>query len=595
LHGRERDWLIGKNAIEELVPTERREQVRADFHRLATGQVSWIESESRRADGRVVPVEIRVVRVDFDGAPALLFHVRDITERLAVETARRSSETLFRSVWENSVDGMRLTDEHGVMVAVNEAFSQLVGLPTKQLEGKPLTLIYDASSDWEKLLQLHRANFKAGKLQPSRAKDYLLHDGRAVAFEITDSYVELGGKPRLLLSLFRNVTEQKRLEEQFRQSQKMEAIGQLAGGIAHDFNNILTVVLGHATLLTMQPLEPKALVSAQQIKQASERAAGLTRQLLAFGRKQVACPRSLDLNQLVNGMSHMLGRLLGEDIALQIHFSGEPAVVEADPGMMEQILLNFSVNSRDAMPKGGQLTIRVSHRLIDAAYAARVVEARPGKFICLSHTDSGEGIPPEILTRIFEPFFTTKELGKGTGLGLATVFGIVKQHRGWIEVDSTLGKGTTFHVFLPATNLPLANAEEAETQFRQRGGSETILVIEDERDLRDFVCRELRRHGYRIFEAVDGPSALKIWGEYKKEINLVFTDVIMQGGLNGREVAEVIWRENPQMKVIFSSGYGAETLGKDFKLDPGIVYLQKPYLPQTLIKTIRNCLDAPVK
>jgi len=595
LHGRERDWLIGKNAIEELVPTERREQVRADFHRLATGQVSWIESESRRADGRVVPVEIRVVRVDFDGAPALLFHVRDITERLAVETARRSSETLFRSVWENSVDGMRLTDEHGVMVAVNEAFSQLVGLPTKQLEGKPLTLIYDASSDWEKLLQLHRANFKAGKLQPSRAKDYLLHDGRAVAFEITDSYVELGGKPRLLLSLFRNVTEQKRLEEQFRQSQKMEAIGQLAGGIAHDFNNILTVVLGHATLLTMQPLEPKALVSAQQIKQASERAAGLTRQLLAFGRKQVACPRSLDLNQLVNGMSQMLGRLLGEDIALQIHFSGEPAVVEADPGMMEQILLNFSVNSRDAMPKGGQLTIRVSHRLIDAAYAARVVEARPGKFICLSHTDSGEGIPPEILTRIFEPFFTTKELGKGTGLGLATVFGIVKQHRGWIEVDSTLGKGTTFHVFLPATNLPLANAEEAETQFRQRGGSETILVIEDERDLRDFVCRELRRHGYRIFEAVDGPSALKIWGEYKKEINLVFTDVIMQGGLNGREVAEVIWRENPQMKVIFSSGYGAETLGKDFKLDPGIVYLQKPYLPQTLIKTIRNCLDAPVK
>ena len=595
LHGRERDWLIGKNAIEELVPTERREQVRADFHRLATGQVSWIESESRRADGRVVPVEIRVVRVDFDGAPALLFHVRDITERLAVETARRSSETLFRSVWENSVDGMRLTDEHGVMVAVNEAFSQLVGLPTKQLEGKPLTLIYDASSDWEKLLQLHRANFKAGKLQPSRAKDYLLHDGRAVAFEITDSYVELGGKPRLLLSLFRNVTEQKRLEEQFRQSQKMEAIGQLAGGIAHDFNNILTVVLGHATLLTMQPLEPKALVSAQQIKQASERAAGLTRQLLAFGRKQVACPRSLDLNQLVNGMSQMLGRLLGEDIALQIHFSGEPAVVEADPGMMEQILLNFSVNSRDAMPKGGQLTIRVSHRLIDAAYAARVVEARPGKFICLSHTDSGEGIPPEILTRIFEPFFTTKELGKGTGLGLATVFGIVKQHRGWIEVDSTLGKGTTFHVFLPATNLPLANAEEAETQFRQRGGNETILVIEDERDLRDFVCRELRRHGYRIFEAVDGPSALKIWGEYKKEINLVFTDVIMQGGLNGREVAEVIWRENPQMKVIFSSGYGAETLGKDFKLDPGIVYLQKPYLPQTLIKTIRNCLDAPVK
>ena len=592
LHGVERTWLIGRNAIEELVSVERREQVRADFHRLTTGQISWIESESLRADGTVVPVEIRVVRVEFDGQPALLFHVRDITERVVVETARRSSETLFRSVWENSVDGMRLTDEKGQMVAVNEAFSKLVGLPVQQLEGKPFSVIYDASSDWDKLLARHRENFQGGHLPPSRARDYLLHDGRAVVFEITDSYVELGGKPRLLLSVFRDITQQKGLEEQFRQSQKMEAIGQLAGGIAHDFNNILTVILGHASILGMQPLDPKAMISAQQIKQASERAAGLTRQLLAFGRKQVASPRPIDLNQLVRGMSEMLGRLLGEDVSLQIQFSGEPAVVEADPGMVEQVLLNFSVNSRDAMPHGGQLTIRVGQRLVDAAHAARVVDARPGQFVCLSHTDNGSGIPAEILPRIFEPFFTTKELGKGTGLGLATVFGIIKQHQGWIEVDSELGKGTTFDIYLPASSLPVVNPMEAETQFRQRGGNETILVIEDERDLRDFVARELRRHGYRIFEAVDGPSALNIWAEYKNQINLIFTDVIMTGGLNGRQVAEKIWAENPRMKVIFSSGYGAETLGKNFKLDPGIVYLQKPYLPQTLIKTIRNCLDA---
>jgi PAS domain S-box-containing protein len=593
LHGVEREWLLGKNSIEELVPAERREKARAEFNQLVNGHVSWIESESRRADGRAVPVEIRVVRVEFEGQPALLFHVRDITERLAVETARRSSETLFRSVWDNSVDGMRLTDENGVIVAVNEAFSQLVGLPTKQLEGKPLTVIYDTHVDWEKMLKGHQQSFKSGNLLGKRAKDYLLHDGRSVVFEITDSYVEMGGRPRLLLSLFRNVTEQKKLEEQLRQSQKMEAIGQLAGGIAHDFNNILTVILGHATLLTMQQLDPKALVSAQQIKQASERAAGLTRQLLAFGRKQVASPRPIDLNQLVSGMSEMLGRLLGEDVSLQINFSGEPAVVEADPGMMEQILLNLSVNSRDAMPRGGQLTLRVSQRYLDEAYVSRVVDARPGRFVCLSHTDTGSGIPPENLTRIFEPFFTTKELGKGTGLGLATVFGIVKQHHGWIQVESVLDKGTTFHVFLPASSEPVAAPENAETQFRQRGGSETILVVEDERDLRDFVARELRRHGYRIFEAVDGPSALAVWAEYKNQINLVFTDVIMTGGLNGREVAEHIWRDNPKMKVIFSSGYGADMLGKDFKLDPGIVYLQKPYLPQTLTKTVRTCLDTP--
>jgi len=591
LHGVSRDWLIGKNAIEELVPLERKEIVRADFHRLVTGQISWVESESRRADGRAVPVEIRVVRVEFDSQPALLFHVRDITERLAVETARRSSETLFRSVWENSVDGMRLTDENGTVVAVNDAFCHLAELSAKQLEGKPFTVIYDARADWEKMLKSHRENFKVGKLPGKHAKEYILHNGRNVAFEITDSFVELGGKPRLVLSLFRNVTEQKKLEEQLRQSQKMEAIGQLAGGIAHDFNNILTVILGHATLMTMQNLEPKAMVSAQQIKQASERAAGLTRQLLAFGRKQVASPRPIDLNRLVSGMSEMLARLLGEDVTLQFNFSGEPAVVEADPGMMEQILLNLSVNSRDAMPRGGLLTLRVSRREIDTAYTQRVVDARPGKYICLSHTDSGCGIPPENLVRIFEPFFTTKELGKGTGLGLATVFGIVKQHQGWIEVESELDRGTTFHIFLPASDQPVATQEATDTQFRQRGGHETILVVEDERDLRDFVSRELRRHGYRIFEAVDGPSALKIWGEYKNEINLVFTDVVMTGGMNGREVAEKIWAENPKMKVIFSSGYGADTLGKDFKLESGIHYLQKPYLPQVLTKTIRNCLD----
>jgi PAS domain S-box-containing protein len=591
LHGVERGWLIGKNAIEELVPLERRELVRTEFHRLANGQISWIESESRRADGRAVPVEIRVVRVEFEGQPALLFHVRDISERRAVETARRSSETLFRSVWDNSVDGMRLTDESGNIVAVNDAFCLLVGLPTKQLEGKPLTVIYDGFADWEKMLAEHRQNFKSGKLTGKTAKDLVLHDGRPVVFEITDSYVELGGKPRLLLSLFRNITEQKKLEEQLRQSQKMEAIGQLAGGIAHDFNNILTVILGHATLLTMQQLDAKALVSAQQIKQASERAAGLTRQLLAFGRKQVANPRAIDLSQLVGGMSEMIGRLLGEDVSLQIHISGEPAIVEADPGMMEQILLNLSVNSRDAMPRGGQLTIRVSHRNIDAAYAAAVLDARPGEFICLSHTDSGCGIPQENMVRIFEPFFTTKELGKGTGLGLATVFGIVKQHQGWIQVESELGKGTTFHIFLPATNLPVVEPANAETQFRQRGGNETILVVEDERDLRDFVARELRRHGYRVFEAVDGVNALEVWAQYKNEIKLVFTDVIMAGGLNGREVAEKIWADNPKMKVIFTSGYGADTLGKDFRLDPGIVYLQKPYVPQVLTKTIRTFLD----
>jgi PAS domain S-box-containing protein len=595
LHGVAREQLIGKNAIEELVPDAHREAARADFQRLATGQVAWLESESLRGDGRMVPVEIRVVRVEFEGEPALLFHVRDITERRAAETALRSSETLFRSVWENSVDGMRLTDQNGIIVAVNEAFCRLVGLPHQQLEGKPFTIIYSTITDWEQLLLTHRENFQSGTLQDQHAGEFILHDGRSVVYEIADAFVESSGEPRLLLTLFRDITSQKKLEEQLRQAQKMEAIGQLAGGIAHDFNNILTVVLGHATLLTMQNLDAKSQNSAQQIKKASERAAGLTRQLLAFGRKQIAAPRPLDLNQLVGNIAEMLDRVLGEHIKLQINFSGESAVVEADASMMEQILLNLSVNSRDAMPRGGQLTIRVDLCDIDRHYASQVLDARPGKYVCLTHTDNGVGIPADNLARIFEPFFTTKELGKGTGLGLATVFGIVKQHQGWIEVESQLGHGTTFKIYLPLASLAVADANADETQHRRRGGTETILVVEDERDLRDLVSRVLRNDGYRVFEAVDGPSALNIWAEYKDQIDLLFTDVVMPGGLNGRDVAEKIWTERPDLKVIFSSGYGADTLGKDFKLDPKFNYLQKPYEPGRLAKIIRQCLDADPK
>ena len=593
LHGISREQLLGKNSIQELVPPGYRAAALADFHKLASGELSRLESESLCADGRLVPVEIRVVRVEFEARPALLFHVRDVTERHAAEMALRGSETLFRSVWENSVDGMRLTDENGSLVAMNSAFCRLVGLAQEQLEGRPFTVIYESKADLEKVMRNYRENFQAGRIREKAEAQIVLHDGRQVVLEVTDSYVHSGGKPRLLLSLFRDVTMQKRLEDQLRQSQKMEAIGQLAGGVAHDFNNILTIILGHATLLTMgAALDSKALASANQIKQAAERAAGLTRQLLAFGRKQIVNPRPLDLNRVVGGMKEMLARLLGEDIALELDFSGEPTVIEADPTMLEQILLNLAVNSRDAMPRGGRLSLRLSHCDVDASHLRKSIEATPGRYVCLSHTDTGSGIPPENLTRIFEPFFTTKELGKGTGLGLATVYGIVKQHKGWIEVESAVNQGTTFHIYLPATAAKIPTPEETETQFRSLGGDETVLVVEDERDLRDIVTRTLNRHGYRVFQAVDAHNALQIWGEYKSQIDLVFTDVIMPGGMNGRELAEKLWIEKPGQKVIFSTGYGAEALGKDFKLDPGLNYLQKPYLPNSLARIVRRCLDA---
>ncbi len=596
LHGLPREALIGQNAIEQLIPPSRREYARENLVKIAAGEVKWFESESVASNGNIIPVEGRVVRVEFEGRPALLFHVRDVSERHAAEMALRSSETLFRSVWENSVDGMRLTDENGSIVAVNGAYCRLVGLPQEKLEGRPLSVAYAADADTEQVLLQYRTNFTACIARSNVEHQAVLQDGRRLVLEVTDSYVSAGGKPRLLLSLFRDITLHKRLEEQLRQSQKMEAIGQLAGGVAHDFNNILTIILGHASLLAMTPLEPKALVSANQIKQASERAAGLTRQLLAFGRKQIVNPRPLDLNRVVGGMKEMLSRLLGEDIALQIHFNGQPAIVEADPTMLEQILLNLSVNSRDAMPRGGRLAIRISMRDVDTAHIRKSVEATPGKFVCLSHTDTGDGIPPENLPRIFEPFFTTKELGKGTGLGLATVYGIVKQHKGWIEIDSEMGKGTTFNIFLPASAVLAPEIEAAtETQFRALGGTETVLVVEDERDLREIITRTLNRHGYRVFQAVDGNNALQIWRDYKNEIQLVFTDVIMPGGMNGRELAEKLWAEKPDLKVVFSTGYGADALGKGFKLDPDLNYLQKPYLPHALARIVRKSLDAKKK
>jgi len=586
-----REQLIGKNSIDELLAPARRDSARAIFPRLVSGEISRAESEGLQGDGQLVPVEIRVGRIEYDNQPALLLHVRDVTERNAAEATLRNSETLFRSVWENSVDGMRLTDEHGFIVATNGAFCRLVGMSHEQLEDQPFTIIFSAATDREALLRQHRDMFRNGEVREKRECELTLHDNRKVVFEVADSYVESNGKPRLLLSLFSDITVQKQMQEQLRQSQKLEAIGQLAGGIAHDFNNILTIILGHASLLTLSQLEPKAMISAKQIKQAAERAAGLTRQLLTFGRKHIFNTRPIDLNQAVSKMSDMLGRLLGEDITLQINLARRPAIVEADASMLEQILLNLSVNSRDAMPRGGQLIIGIDECAVDAEHVRRFSEARPGNFICLSHVDTGCGIPPENLQRIFEPFFTTKEIGKGTGLGLATVFGIVKQHNGWIEVESEPAKGASFRIFLPVSTQAVAKPESYDTQMRAQDGTETILIVEDERDLREIVTHTLIHHGYRVFQAANGNDALAIWREQKNNIDLVFTDIIMPGGLNGSELADKLWVEKPDLKIIFTTGYGANALGPDCKLDLTTNYLPKPYLPQSLVRLVRRCLD----
>jgi PAS domain S-box-containing protein len=592
LHGMTRNQLIGKNSLNDLLPPEKREAARGDFQKITEGKLTWIEGESMAADGRVLPVEVRASRIEYGGEPALLLHVRDITQRRLAEKALQSSEILFRSVWENSLDGMRLTDEKGVIVAVNGAFCQLFGMTAKQLEGQPFSVVYAESENRAELAAAHRNQFLTRAPDPKFERKLELHNSQVVTLEITHSFVQ-GQEGRLLmLSLFRDVTLQRRLEKQLRQSQKMEAIGQLAGGVAHDFNNILTVIHGHASLLGMADLSKPGARSAQQIIQAAERAAALTRQLLAFSRRQLIQPRRLDLNLIVGNMTEMLGRLLGEDVSLQLNYALSPAIVEADSGMMEQVLLNLAVNARDAMPRGGKLAIQIAVLDIDAGHIRRHPEAHIGRFVCVSKSDTGCGIPPENLPRIFEPFFTTKEVGKGTGLGLATVYGIVKQHQGWIEVESTLGKGTTFRIYIPFAGIAPVEADSPGTKIIVRGGSETILLVEDEHPVRELVASVLQNYGYQILQAASGQEAVGVWNENKNKIHLLLTDLVMPGNMNGHELAEQLRGEKPALKVIFTSGYSADIVGKDFKLDASLNFLQKPYHPNTLSLTVRRCLDA---
>ena len=386
-----------------------------------------------------------------------------------------------------------------------------------------------------------------------------------------------------------DMTERLALEAQLRQSQKMECVGQLAGGVAHDFNNILTVIQGHAALILREPISAELTESAEQIAQASDRAANLTRQLLTFSRRQVLQPRHLDLNGVVCNMAKMLQRVLGEDIALNVRYASNLPPVHADPGMIEQVLINLAVNSRDAMPKGGQLDIQLKAVELGRRAAQTHPEARAGTFVVLTVTDTGCGIPAENVERIFEPFFTTKGVGHGTGLGLATIYGIVKQHQGWIRVESTVHRGTLFEICLPASEKPAALYSP--TPRRVRGGSECILLVEDEEPLRELVRCVLESYGYTVLDAATGRLALEVWQQHSERIDLLLTDIVMPDGITGRDLAETVKQQRPELRVLFSSGYSADIIGKDFVLADGVNFLQKPYSPQTLAETVRDCLD----
>jgi two-component system cell cycle sensor histidine kinase/response regulator CckA len=496
----------------------------------------------------------------------------------------------------SSLDGIMVVDNRGKKVLQNQRSIDLWKLPphiaadsddAKQIEFI-MKMTKNPQQFFEKVVHLNSHPTEVSR------EEIELTDG-TVLDRYSSPAVGKDGVHYGRIWRFRDITESRKLEAQFRQQQKMEAIGQLAGGVAHDFNNLLTVIRGNTEFLLMGagPFTRQTTDCLKQVVAATDRAAGLTRQLLLFGRKQVMQTQPLNLTDVVGNLTKMLKRIIGENIDLQLRYAGRPPFVRADVGMIEQVLVNLVVNARDAMPHGGQLVISVKSIRFARAETPRHPEARAGAFVCLSVADAGTGIAPEHLPHIFEPFYTTKDLGKGSGLGLATVFGIVKEHLGWIEVSSKLGSGCTFKIFLPAIPPPANTAATPQTEPDLRGGTETILLVEDDDSVRLIARRVLESHGYKIYEARSGREALELWRSRGEEITLLLSDIIMPGGITGRELAEQLLAQRPALKVIFVSGYTADVIGKDtdFFRRSRSHLLHKPCSPRTLLTAIRRCLD----
>jgi two-component system, cell cycle sensor histidine kinase and response regulator CckA len=415
-------------------------------------------------------------------------------------------------------------------------------------------------------------------------------DGRLIDVEVISHRLEFHGRPAALV-VVEDVTERRTLEQQVRQLQKMEAVGQLAGGIAHDFNNLLTVVTGRCALLTDRlPPDHPGRRDVDIIHKTTERAARLTAQLLAFSRKQVLQPKVLDLNELMSGMAPMLQRLIGEDIELAFMPGLDLGRVNADQGQLEQVVLNLVVNARDAMPRGGRLTIESANVELDETYARAHVGAQPGPYVMLAVSDTGCGMDAATQARVFEPFFTTKAPGKGTGLGLATVYGIVKQSGGNVWVYSELGRGTTFKIYLPSVEAATEGSEPGAAAPEAVRGTETVLLVEDEEELRTLGREVLQGYGYTVLLAHDAPDALVIAERYLGPIQLMVTDVVMPK-MSGRDLARALAPSRPEMKVLYASGYTDSAIVRHGVLDAGIDFIQKPFTPDALGRKVREVLD----
>jgi two-component system cell cycle sensor histidine kinase/response regulator CckA len=585
---------VGSNAFDRIHPDDLN-AARRQFQEVIRqpGGMVTAQFRTRHKNGNWLWVEGTGKNLlDNPSVGAVVLNYRDITERKHADEALRQSEWRFSKAFQATPVSIAIsTLAEGQLVDVNDVFLQLFSFSRAEVIGRTaLDLgIWIAPEQRAEIIQLLRDQ------RPVRNRECSLRTkaGNVLDTLISAEIINFGNQPCTLFITY-DLSERLRLEAQLRHSQKMEAVGQLAAGIAHDFNNIMTIIQGHASLLLSSALpERDAAESLKKVSVAAERAASLTRQLLTFSRKQVMQPRLLDLGQIVSSVSRMLQRLLGETILLECHYAPDSPAIYADAGMMEQIILNLAVNARDAMPKGGKLTISISTLDLDDAAAHRNAEARPGRFVCLTVRDTGCGMDAATLGKIFEPFFTTKEIGKGTGLGLSMVYGIIKQHRGWIEVASELERGTTFEIYFPAESKPAeATGMTVPNGPVLQAGSETILVVEDEHALRQLVTYLLRQHGYNVIEARSGREALQLWRQHDREIDLLLTDIVMPEGISGVDLTEELQSEKPSLKVIYTSGYSQDVAGQRVVLEEGVNFLPKPYHPPKLAQIVRDRLDS---
>lgn len=584
--GYEPDELVGRNAFDFVHPEDRK-RVLGIFLAgvLKPANTDTAEFRFRHKDGTWKNLEAVAKNLIMDPqVRGIVTCSRDITERRALEGQMR----IQLAALEATANAIMISDTEGSIVWTNDAFTKLTGYSKEEAFGQNPRILKSGEQNravYEDLWKtLKTKKVWRGDIINKR-KDGTLYFEHMTITPILDPQGEITH----FVAIKQDTSESKKLEAQFRQAQKMEAVGRLAGGVAHDFNNLLTVILGRCEFLRADlEQDSKRIKDVQEIYAAGQRAAGLTRQLLAFSRKQILQTKVMDLNQVVRDDDKMLRRLMGEDVELVTILSEARLPVKIDVGQMEQVIMNLVVNARDAMPDGGKLIIETKRETVDAAAASRDLGMQAGRYVLLTVGDSGAGIPPEVKSQIFEPFFTTKEKGKGTGLGLSTVYGIVKQLNGFVYVDSEVGKGTTFRIYIPEVE-DAAGAAAAEAP-KSAAGSEMVLIVEDEEIVRGLAMQSLKRNGYEVLSANNGLEALRVIREHKgSEVKMMVTDLVMPH-MGGSELADKISAAYPAMKMIFTSGYSDQSAIRKW-IDQGYRFLQKPYTPSELLLNVREVLD----